>query len=85
MSSLVDGPFPLSDAQQTGGSCLGSVAYTPAQMVLIALSEAAQTTIALVFIFGVLFPAIVTGCIIFAAAQAISERQQNLRRRQGQR
>jgi Na+-translocating ferredoxin:NAD+ oxidoreductase RnfE subunit len=54
-------------------------------MALMALSEAAQTTIALVFIFGVLFPAIVTGCIIFAAAQAISERQQNLRRRQGQR
>lgn len=54
-------------------------------MTLIALSEAAQTTIALLGIFAVLFPAIVTGCIIFAAAQAMSERQQNLRRRQGRR
>jgi hypothetical protein len=54
-------------------------------MTLIALSEAAQTTIALLGIFGVLFPALVTGCIIFAAAQAVSERQQNLRRQQGRR
>jgi Na+-translocating ferredoxin:NAD+ oxidoreductase RnfE subunit len=54
-------------------------------MTLIALSEAAQTTIALVGIFGVLFPALVTGCIIFAAAQAMSERQQNLQRQQGRR
>jgi len=47
-----------------------------------ALSEAWQTTIALVGLFGVLFPAIVTGLIIFAAAQGMAERQQNLRRRQ---
>ena len=51
-------------------------------MTLIAFSEAAQTTIALVGLFGVLFPAIVTGLIIFAAAQAAAERQQNLERRQ---
>ncbi len=31
--------------------------------------------------FGVLFPAIVTGCIVFAVAQAVSERQQNRERR----
>jgi len=50
-------------------------------MVLMALSEAAQTTLALVGVFGVLFPAIVTGCIVFAVAQAVSERQQNRERR----
>jgi hypothetical protein len=52
-------------------------------MTVLALSEAWQVSIALIFIFGVLFPAIVTGCIAFAVAQAISERQQNVRRRQG--
>jgi hypothetical protein len=50
-------------------------------MTLIALSEAFETTLALVGLFGVLFPAIVTGLIIFAAAQAAAERQQNLERR----
>jgi Na+-translocating ferredoxin:NAD+ oxidoreductase RnfE subunit len=54
-----------------------------AAMMVTALSEATQVTIALLGIFGVLFPAIVTGCIVFAVAQAMSERQQNLRRRQG--
>jgi hypothetical protein len=53
--------------------------------MLFALSEAWQTTIALVGLFGVLFPAIVTGLIIFAAAQALAERQQNLERRHGRR
>jgi large-conductance mechanosensitive channel len=49
-------------------------------MVLLALSEAAKTTIALGAIFGVIFPALVTGLIIFALAQAVSERQQNQER-----
>jgi Na+-translocating ferredoxin:NAD+ oxidoreductase RnfE subunit len=52
-------------------------------MMVTALSEAAQVTIALLGIFGVLFPAIVTGCIVFAVAQALSERPQNPRRHQG--
>jgi hypothetical protein len=50
-------------------------------VTLLALSNAAKTTIALVGIFGVLFPAIVTGLIIFAVAQAMAERQQNVARR----
>lgn len=50
---------------------------------LMALSEAAQTDLALLGIFAVVFPAIVTGCIIFAAAQAASERQQNTARKHG--
>jgi len=49
--------------------------------MLIALSEATKVTIALVGVFGILFPALVTGCIAFAAAQAVSERQQNRERR----
>jgi hypothetical protein len=52
-------------------------------ITLLALSNAAKTTIALIGIFGVLFPAVVTGLIIFAVAQAITERQQNLARRGG--
>lgn len=51
--------------------------------MLIALSEAWKVTIALVGLFGVIFPALVTGLIIFAAAQAVAERQQNLERRHG--
>lgn len=49
--------------------------------MLLALSEAWKVTIALVGLFGVVFPALVTGLIIFAAAQAMAERQQNLDRR----
>jgi hypothetical protein len=49
--------------------------------MLIALSEAAKVSIALLGLFGVVFPAIVTGLIIFAVAQAMAERQQNLDRR----
>jgi hypothetical protein len=50
-------------------------------LLLLALSNAAKTTMALVGIFGVLFPALVTGLIIFAVAQAMAERQQNQERR----
>jgi hypothetical protein len=49
--------------------------------MLLALSEAWQVSIALIGLFGVLFPALVTGLIIFAAAQAMAERQENLERR----
>jgi hypothetical protein len=48
---------------------------------VLALSEAWKATIGLLFIFAVLFPAIVTGLIVFAIAQAMAERQQNLERR----
>jgi hypothetical protein len=51
--------------------------------MLFALSEATKVTIALVGLFGVVFPALVTGLIIFAVAQAMAERQQNFERRQG--
>jgi len=50
-------------------------------MDLIALTDAAKATIALIAVFGVIFPALVTGLIIFAVAQAAAERQQNLERR----
>jgi hypothetical protein len=48
---------------------------------LFALDDAAKATIALVAVFGVVFPALVTGLIVFAAAQAAAERQENLERR----
>ena len=51
--------------------------------MLVALSEAWKVSIALIGLFGVVFPALVTGLIIFAAAQAMAERQQNLERRHG--
>jgi hypothetical protein len=50
-------------------------------LVLLALTNAAKTTIALLAIFGVIFPALVTGLIVFAVAQAMTERQQNIERR----
>jgi hypothetical protein len=48
---------------------------------LVALSDAWKASIALIAVFGVVFPALATGLIVFAAAQAAAERQQNLERR----
>jgi len=48
---------------------------------LFALDDAAKATIALIAVFGVLFPALAGGLIAFAAVQAAAERQQNLERR----
>jgi hypothetical protein len=39
--------------------------------------------IALIAVFGVIFPALITGLIVFAVAQAAAERQENLERRAG--
>jgi hypothetical protein len=50
---------------------------------LLALSEAWKVSIALIVIFGIVFPGLVTGLIAFAAAQALAERRENLRRRHG--
>jgi hypothetical protein len=49
--------------------------------MLLALSEAVKSDIALFAMWGVLFPALVTGLIALAVAQAIAERAQNLERR----
>ena len=49
--------------------------------VIIALSEAVKTDLALIGIFGVLFPALVTGLIVFAIAQSMAERADNVARR----
>jgi F0F1-type ATP synthase membrane subunit c/vacuolar-type H+-ATPase subunit K len=48
---------------------------------LIALSDAWKASIALIAVFGIIFPALVTGLIVFAAAQAAAEREENLERR----
>jgi hypothetical protein len=48
---------------------------------LFALDDAAKATIALIAVFGVIFPALVTGLIVFAVAQALAERQENIDRR----
>jgi site-specific recombinase len=50
---------------------------------LMAISEAVKTDIALIGIFGVVFPGLVTGLIVFAVAQAMAEHSQNLERRSG--
>jgi hypothetical protein len=52
-------------------------------VTLLALSYALKTDIALIAVFGVVFPGLVTGLIIFAAAQAAGERRENLDRRHG--
>ena len=49
--------------------------------VLLALSDAWKANIALIVVFGVIFPALVTGLIAFAIAQAMAERRENLARR----
>jgi hypothetical protein len=46
-------------------------------MLLLALSEAAKTTITSVAVWFVVFPAIVTGLIVFAVVQALGEARQN--------
>ena len=53
----------------------------PGMLELFALDDAAKATLALIGVFGVVFPALVTGLIIFAAAQAAAERQENIARR----
>ena len=52
-----------------------------AMLELFALDDAAKATIALIAVFGVIFPALVTGLIVFAVAQALAERQENIDRR----
>jgi hypothetical protein len=49
--------------------------------MIIALSEAVKTDISLIAIFGILFPALVTGLLVFAVAQSMAERADNVGRR----
>jgi F0F1-type ATP synthase membrane subunit c/vacuolar-type H+-ATPase subunit K len=49
-------------------------------MVML-LSEAWTVSIALIVVFGIVFPALATGLIAFAAAQAMAERRENNERR----
>ena len=49
--------------------------------VIFALSDAWKATIALIAVFGVIFPALATGLIAFAVAGALAERQENEARR----
>jgi hypothetical protein len=49
-------------------------------MLLFALSEAAKTTIAYIAVWFVVFPAIVTGLIVFAIVQALGEARENRNR-----
>jgi hypothetical protein len=49
--------------------------------LIIALDEAVKADLALIAIFGVLFPALVTGLIVFAVAQSMAERAENVGRR----
>jgi hypothetical protein len=50
-------------------------------MLILALSEAAKTTIAYVAVWFVVFPAIVTGLIAVAVMQTLRERAENQRDR----
>ncbi len=49
--------------------------------MLIALSDAAKANIAIIGLWVVLFPALVTGLIAFAVAQSVAERSENFERR----
>ena len=46
-------------------------------MLIFAISKAAETTIVNLVIWGVVFPALVTGLIAIAVIRAIGERQEN--------
>jgi uncharacterized membrane protein YjfL (UPF0719 family) len=46
-------------------------------VLIFAISKAAETTIVNLVIWGVVFPALVTGLIAFAVIRAIGERQEN--------
>ena len=48
---------------------------------LFALDDAAKSTIALIAVFGVIFPALVTGLIALAVAGVLAERQENQARK----
>lgn len=48
------------------------------ELVLPLALTATQATFGFIIIFGVIFPVIVQGLILYAAAQAAQERQQNL-------
>lgn len=50
---------------------------------VLALGEGWEASLALIGVFGVVFPALVTGLIAFAIAQGAAERRQNRERRQG--
>jgi hypothetical protein len=46
-------------------------------LTVLALSDAAKATIALIAIFGVVFPAFVTGLIVYAIVQGRGEKTDN--------
>lgn len=49
-------------------------------MFLLAISDAAETTIVYIAIWFVIFPAIVTGLLVFAIVQALGEARENRER-----
>jgi hypothetical protein len=48
-----------------------------AMSAVIALSHAWSTTITDIAVWGILFPALVTGLIVYAIVQALGERREN--------
>ena len=46
-------------------------------MLVLAMSEAAKTTISIIVIWGIAFPALVTGLIVVGLAQTYRERSEN--------
>jgi hypothetical protein len=49
-------------------------------LLVLALSMAWKWSLALIAIFGVVFPALVTGLIVYAISQAAAERRANRER-----
>jgi hypothetical protein len=49
-------------------------------MLLLALSDATQTTIFSIALWFVIFPALVTGLIVYAIVQALGEARENRER-----
>ena len=54
-------------------------------VIVLALSKSVSVTVVNIVIWGVVFPALVTGLIAFALIKSFGERQDNEARRHGRR
>jgi hypothetical protein len=65
-------------ATEPDGTEFGHLAQYDAPRMIIAMT-ALQATLGLIGVFGVLFPVLIQGLVMFAVAQGIGEREQNRR------
>jgi hypothetical protein len=74
------GQLPRRGHARGVGKRRGGFPYTSRMLTLLALSRAWKWSLALIAVFGVGFPALVTGLLIFAISQSAAERRANRQR-----